>query len=174
MILPLLVLPSLRLDTRKKVGLGIAFCIGILIVCVAIVRMTQVIIGDKVDIIGLAIWGAVETATSVIVGSLPPLKSLLTRGVRRYQTSSKKSTSQQYRYGGGDGSCMGDDYIPPSKSRNIMITESIPLDDRYQSAHQNGGIYVQRTFDMHVENDTSSREDDDEIAIVKGRLGIAR
>ncbi|EMT69771.1 hypothetical protein FOC4_g10000896 [Fusarium odoratissimum] len=58
MALPIAVLPSLQLDKKKKIGLGIAFSLGIIIICVAIVRMSQVIVGKKVDLVGLAIWGA--------------------------------------------------------------------------------------------------------------------
>src|SRR5687768_7975016 len=93
MALPIAVLPSLQLDKRKKIGLGIAFSLGVIIICVAIVRMTQVIVGTTVDLVGLAVWGAVETATAIVVGSLPPLKALMSRSVREF--SSKKS-SQRY------------------------------------------------------------------------------
>jgi len=77
MALPIALLPSLQLDMRKKIGLGIAFSLALLIICVAIVRMTQVIVADRVDLVGLAVWGAVETTTAVVVGCLPPLKALL-------------------------------------------------------------------------------------------------
>ncbi|KAJ4166019.1 hypothetical protein NW765_007245 [Fusarium oxysporum] len=47
MALPIAVLPSLQLDKKKKIGLGIAFSLGIIIICVAIVRMSQVIVGKR-------------------------------------------------------------------------------------------------------------------------------
>ncbi|GKT51421.1 uncharacterized protein ColSpa_11602 [Colletotrichum spaethianum] len=167
MVLPITVLPSLQLDKKKKVGLGLAFSLAIIIICVAIVRMTQVIQGKTVDLVGLAIWGAVETATAVVVGSLPPLKALLTRGVKKYHSSQKKTT-QRY---GGQKSQPGamSSYGPNTTSRSVMVTESIPLDDLHRSGQMDGRVYVQKTYETHVEQDYSSREDNDEVAIVKGQ-----
>ncbi|KAF4964304.1 hypothetical protein FSARC_7749 [Fusarium sarcochroum] len=169
MALPIAVLPSLQLDKKKKIGLGIAFSLGIIIICVAIVRMSQVIVGNKVDLVGLAIWGAVETATALIVGSMPALKSLLTRGVKKYASSRSGRTdptaydsrsSQRRR---GHGSAM--------TPRAIVISDCIPLDDIHHSGQVDGGIYVQTTFETATERDDySSRGDDDEAAIVKGTI----
>jgi hypothetical protein len=163
MSLPIALLPSLQLNMKKKVGLGVAFSLAFLIICVAIVRMTQVIVNEKVDLVGLAIWGAVETSTAVIVGSLPPLKAFLTRGVMKYASSGK--TSQ--KYGKPVRSNQRDEYTLASHSRTIMATDSIPLDDLHTSKQKDGGIYVQKMFETHVEYDNSSREEDDEAAIVK-------
>lgn len=172
MALPIAVLPSLQLDRKKKIGLAVAFSLALIIICVALVRMTQVIKGGTVDLVGLAIWGAIETATAVIVGCLPPLKALLTRGIKKYHSG--KQTSQ--RYGGhsagtaGVLNSRGHDMV----SRTTMVTESIPLDNMHKSSHINGRIFVQRTYETHVECDNASR-DDDEAAIVKGdKMGWAR
>jgi hypothetical protein len=162
MALPIAVLPSLQLDKRKKIGLGIAFSLGVIIICVAIVRMTQVIVGTTVDLVGLAVWGAVETATAIVVGSLPPLKALMSRSVREF--SSKKS-SQRY---GTDKSSGNKTYGPAASSRNVMVSESIPLDDLHHSAQHNGGIYVQKTFDSRVmDGGSSSRDSDEDAAIAR-------
>ncbi|KAM0211133.1 hypothetical protein ACHAPQ_010158 [Fusarium lateritium] len=169
MALPIAVLPSLQLDKKKKIGLGVAFSLGIIIICVATIRMSQVVVGDKVDLVGLAIWGAVETATALVVGSLPALKGLLSRGIKKYTTSRSGRTdptdydsrnSQRRR---GQGSAM--------TPRAIMVSDCIPLDDMHQSDQVDGGIYVHKTFDMAMERDeTSSRDEDDEVAIVKPRV----
>ncbi|OHW99721.1 hypothetical protein CSPAE12_01525 [Colletotrichum incanum] len=167
MALPITVLPSLQLDRKKKIGLGLAFSLAIIIICVAIVRMTQVIRGETVDLVGLAIWGAVETATAVVVGSLPPLKALLTRRVKKYHTSTKRNTQ---RYGGQKSQpATMSSYGPNTTSRSVMVTESIPLDDLHRSNQMNGRIYVQKTYETHFEHDNSSREYDDEATIVKGQ-----
>lgn len=167
MALPIALLPSLQLDLKKKVGLGVAFSLAVLIVCVAIVRMTQVIVNEKVDLVGLAIWGAVETSTAIVVGSLPPLKALLSRSVKKY---SSKNTSQ--RYGRGVRSSQRDHFSHGSASRTIMASEPIPLDDMHRSKQYDGGIYVQKMFETHVEYDNSSRDDDDEASIVR-KKGLA-
>ncbi|KAM0548083.1 hypothetical protein ACHAPJ_010141 [Fusarium lateritium] len=169
MALPIAVLPSLQLDRKKKIGLGIAFSLGVIIISVAIVRMSQVIVGNKVDLVGLAIWGAVETATALIVGSLPALKSLLTRGVKKY-TSSRSGRTDPTAYDSrssqrrrGHGSVM--------TPRAIVVSDCIPLDDMYHSGQVDGGIYVQKTFETATERDDySSRGEDDEAAIVRGTI----
>ncbi|KAK4245588.1 hypothetical protein C7999DRAFT_16244 [Corynascus novoguineensis] len=177
MALPISILPSLQLDKRRKIGLGVAFSLGAIIITVAVVRMTQVIKPDDiagVDLIELAIWGAVETSTAVIVGSLPPLKALLSRGVKKYHGSSRKKGS---RYGtGGTPHGMtasrshGDGYEPNSVSRTVMVAESIPLDTMHNQ--REGGIFVQRSYQTTVEFDEASSREDDEVGIIKkGRQG---
>ncbi|ENH66758.1 hypothetical protein FOC1_g10007408 [Fusarium oxysporum f. sp. cubense race 1] len=157
MALPIAVLPSLQLDKKKKIGLGIAFSLGIIIICVAIVRMSQVIVGKKVDLVGLAIWGAVETATAL---------GLLTRGIKKYATSRSGRTdpadydsrsSQRRR---GHGSAM--------TPRAIVVSDCIPLDDLHRSRQVDGGIYVHKTFTTATtRDDSSSQGEGDEAAIVR-------
>ncbi|KAI6777743.1 Pth11-like integral membrane [Emericellopsis cladophorae] len=147
MALPIMVLPSLQLDKRKKIGLGIAFSLGFIIIAVAIVRMSQVIVGDQVDLVGLAIWGAVETATAVIVGSLPALKGVLARSIKNYQTTRRTGG----KYATGSGSMPINGYAQGSRGRTVHITNSIPLDDVHESSHVDGGIFVRKTYEQHVE-----------------------
>ncbi|CAH0041172.1 unnamed protein product [Clonostachys rhizophaga] len=164
MALPIAVLPSLQLNRKKKIGLGIAFSIGFIIIAVALVRMSQILIGQTVDMIGLAIWGAIETMTAVIVGSLLPLKALLTRNIRNY--TGKKSSQRSglsHKYGGDGSVSRGPDGLVPNRSRSVMVAESIPLDDIHKSNQKDGQIYVQKTYGMQVEQ---GRLSDDEIAIV--------
>ncbi|KAJ6445311.1 quinoprotein amine dehydrogenase beta chain-like protein [Purpureocillium lavendulum] len=167
MALPIAVLPSLQLDARKKIGLGVAFSLATLIICVAIVRMTQVIVADRVDLVGLAIWGAVETNTAVVVGCLPPLKALLSRGVRKYSTGIKSSQRYGRKIGSSRGNAGVDGYGGlGSSARSVMVSESIPLDHMHRSKQLEGGIYVQKMFETHIEYELSSREDD-EASMIK-------
>jgi hypothetical protein len=162
MALPIAMLPSLQLDQKKKIGLAVAFSLGLIIISVAVVRMTQVIVGDVVDLVGLAIWGAVETATAVVVGSLPPLQGLFIRSVIKHTTN---KSSQKYKVGK-----MSNDptkgYAIGVSSKSAMASESIPLSDMHRTSQVNGGIYVQRTYTTRIEPDSDSR-DDDEAAIFK-------
>lgn len=168
MALPLSLLPTLSLDRRKKVGLFAVFTLGLFIVCFAIVRLTQVIMDSKVDIIGLTIWGTVETSIAVIVGSLPPLKSLLSRSVKKYTRNTPRKRSEA-SYTPEDSYALG------STSRTIMVAESIPLDEAHRSQQEEGRIYVQRMFETHIEhdpdhdNDNLSRNDDYELGMVKSK-----
>jgi hypothetical protein len=47
-----------------------------------------------------------------------------------------------------------------------MVAESNPMDDLQHRNIEGGGIYVQRMFETHVESETSSKNDDDEVAMV--------
>ncbi|KAJ4130249.1 hypothetical protein NW768_007232 [Fusarium equiseti] len=164
MALPIAVLPSLQLDKKKKIGLGVVFSLGVIIITVAIIRMSQVIVKQQVDLVGLAIWGAVETATALVVGCLPALKGLLSRSIKKYKSSrsgrsnpTDYSTSQNRR---GVGSSL--------TPKDITGSDCIPLDDVDRVEHD-GGICVHKTFDLSTErDDTSSRGEDDEMAIIRG------
>ncbi|KAK1998391.1 hypothetical protein LX36DRAFT_710897 [Colletotrichum falcatum] len=156
-----------------KAGSQFAFSLAVVVICVAVVRMTQVLRGQHVDLVGLAVWGAVETATAVVVGSLLPLKSFLARGVASYHSSASK--------GGGGGSSSkrrgirqsqpggAGTYVPDTTSRSVVVTQSIPLDDLHRSRQTNGRIYVQTTYETHTAREDSSRDDNDEAAIVRSQ-----
>ncbi|KAF5639322.1 hypothetical protein F52700_4174 [Fusarium sp. NRRL 52700] len=168
MALPIAVLPSLQFDIKKKIGLGIVFSLGIIIICVAIVRMSKVIVGNQVDLVGLAIWGAVETATALVVGSLPALKGLLTRGIKKYATSRSGRTdpadygSRSSKRRRGHGSVL--------TPRAVLASDRIPLDDVHHSGQVDGGIYVHKNeiFTMVLtRDDSSSQSDGDEAAIIR-------
>ncbi|RGP74509.1 hypothetical protein FLONG3_6068 [Fusarium longipes] len=166
MALPIAVLPSLQLNKKKKIGLGVVFSLGIIIISVAFVRMSQVIVKQQVDLIGLAIWGAVETATALIVGSLPALKSLLTRSIKKYTTSrSGRSNPTDYSsHPSHSRRGVGSSMTP----HDITVSDCIPLDDVHRSEHYDGGICVHKTFDLATErDDTSSRGEDEEVAIIR-------
>lgn len=170
MALPISLLPSLQLDRRRKIGLGVVFSLGAIIMIVALVRMTQVETGGSngVDIIGLAIWGSVESATAVIVGTLPALKSLLSRHVKKYSSSKNKSNYAKYGTGtmgaAAAATSRHDRYVPSSTVAQAHGS-SIPLDDLHEQ--RDGGIYVQRSYQTTVEFDEVSSKDGDEEQIIK-------
>jgi hypothetical protein len=172
MAIPISILRSLQLDRRRKIGLGVAFSLGTIIMIVALVRMTQVIRTDgsnQVDMVGLAIWGAVESATAVVVGSLPPLKGLLSRSMEKYHISTGKNgnayATGRTPHGMATSGGHGEGYGPDSVSRTVMVAESIPLDAMHQQ--NEGGIYVLRSYHTTVEFDEASSRDDDEAGIIK-------
>lgn len=176
--LPIAILPSLQLDFRRKVGLAVAFSLSIIVMSVSLVRMTQVTASKEnaVDIVGLAVWGAIESCTSVIVGCLLPLKSLLSRSVKMYSSGRKNNGKATYASGQktltnqGLGSSSRDVYGPNTVSRTVMVAESIPLDDMAASKHnqKDGGIYVQKSYETTFD-EASSVDDDEARIITKGR-----
>jgi hypothetical protein len=168
MSLPLAILPSLQLDFRKKVGLAVVFSLGCIIISVAIVRMTQVLRAERVDLVGLAIWSTVESGVAVIVGSMPPLKGFLAKGIRAYTA---KHSGQAYGASGGRNA-----YAGHNTSKSAVVAESIPLDETQGSrhSHNDGQIYVQKSYGWQHENRSvsdmgypgSSRSYDEEARIV--------
>jgi hypothetical protein len=157
MALPLALLPSLQLDIRSKIGLGFAFSLGYIIIAVAIVRMSQLILTSPRDLVGLALWGAVETATALTIGSIIPLKGLLTRGINKIASS--------IRLGQGSGKSKDPESDPSSNGQGSAVrivqgSEMIPLDGMHRSAQVNGGIYVEKTYATKVK----SKEVEDEEA----------
>jgi len=82
MVLPIRILPILRISGAQKQGLALIFCIGFLIIATALVRLSQIITTQRTDPVGLALWGLVESSVAVIVGSLPALKGFVGRKVQ--------------------------------------------------------------------------------------------
>ncbi|KAJ6783100.1 hypothetical protein PWT90_05922 [Aphanocladium album] len=144
--LPLSVLPLLNLDKRKKTALGFMFALSLVIVCVSIVRMTQIVIDVDVDLVGLTVWSTVETSISLIMGSLPAFSGLITQKV------GMKKTTKPSR------SMMANDFNPeksyPLASRTVTTTiiEPVPFGASDYKTETGGGIYVQRTFESYTED----------------------
>lgn len=149
MMLPLRLLRELQVSRPQKIGLGAVFCLGLAIIAVAIVRLTQIIGTERADPVGLAVWGLVESTVSVIIGCLPPLKSFLGKQISKF-------TGAIYAYGGGgysggrhSGRIQGGSGNKPSfASRSGKESDSIPLHDRSTDvkALKDGQIIVQKDF----------------------------
>lgn len=79
MALPYKLLVSLRVSTSQRFALVGIFSVGCIVIACALVRLTQIIAHARSDPVGLAVWGVVESSMSVVVGSLPALKSYFGR-----------------------------------------------------------------------------------------------
>jgi len=88
MALPYKLLVSLRVSRAQRFALVGIFSVGCIVIACALVRLTQIIAHARSDPVGLAVWGVVESSMSVVVGSLPALKSFCGRAwdrtVQRY------------------------------------------------------------------------------------------
>ena len=177
MTLPLRILRQLQVSRQQKFGLAGVFCVGLIIIATAIVRMTQVLGQARTDPVGLAVWGLVESSVSVIVGSLPPLKSFLAKKISKFTT-----THKGYIYGGKNGPYVVDSKGGKSGNMTSQIsksgtrTECIPLDeveggDHSLAAHK-GQIVVTKDYGWTVGGSVSDsgsmkfRADDDEANII--------
>lgn len=166
-VLPLSVLHLLSLDKRKRIALGLMFALSLLIVCVSIVRMTQILVDTSVDLVGLTVWSTVETCIALIIGSLAPFSGLLSRRVGMTRTTKPSRT------------VMDNDFDPqksyPLGSRTVTTTkvEPVPVRDSYCNTQPNDGIYVQRTFESYTEDwietdrDVAASDDGSGFAIVR-------
>ncbi|KAL2752045.1 hypothetical protein ACRALDRAFT_1083632 [Sodiomyces alcalophilus JCM 7366] len=186
MALPVAILPSLQLDTRKKIGLGIAFSLGGITIGVTAVRLARALPGGGMDLLALAVWGCVEASAAVLVGSLLPLKALLSRRMRKYRSSGRMLVKSKGRSGHGSASTSittrstntntdtdteERDHCGSAGSRTVMARAAavLPIYEAHRDIRADRGIYVQRTYETHVEldRDLSSRDDDDEAIILK-------
>lgn len=88
MALPIKLLSFLHVSRAQRLALVGIFSVGCIVIACALVRLTQIISHARSDPVGLAVWGVVESSMSVVVGSLPALKSFFGRAwdrtVRKY------------------------------------------------------------------------------------------
>ena len=78
MAMPLKLLYQVQISTKQKIALSGVFSMGMVIVVFSIIRAVQVTTTARDDTFLLAFWGVLETTAAVIVGCLPPFKSLFT------------------------------------------------------------------------------------------------
>jgi len=139
--------------------------------------MTQVLGANRTDPVGLAVWGVVENSISVMVGSLPPLKSFLAKKISKFTTAHKG-----YIYGGKNGAYVVDTkggkgtQMTSDVSKNGTRAECIPLDEVENGDHSlsalKGQIVVTKDYGWTVSGSVSDsgsikyRADDDEANII--------
>ncbi|KAJ5054219.1 uncharacterized protein L3040_000500 [Drepanopeziza brunnea f. sp. 'multigermtubi'] len=100
-MLPIRLLFQLRISTSQKLGVGGIFSLVGFIIAVAIVRMIYVLnsisTSDTRHNISVTMWSVLEAGVAVIVGSLPALKSLITK---RHGNSTYGSSAKRYKHSG--------------------------------------------------------------------------
>jgi hypothetical protein len=79
MVLPYKLLIALRVSKAQRFALVGIFSVGCIVIACSLIRLTQIIAHARSDPVGLAVWGVVESSMSVVVGSLPALKSYFGR-----------------------------------------------------------------------------------------------
>jgi hypothetical protein len=91
MALPIKLLTFLHVSRAQRLALVGIFSVGCIVIACALVRLTQIIAQARSDPVGLAVWGVVESSMSVVVGSLPALKSFFGRA---WDRTMKRYTGQ--------------------------------------------------------------------------------
>ncbi|KAF8851013.1 hypothetical protein BDZ45DRAFT_808656 [Acephala macrosclerotiorum] len=81
MVLPIRILLGLRITVKQKIGVGLIFTLGHLIIIFSILRVNEISISlsqsDPNLNVSLSLWSILQAAVAVVVGALPSLKSLL-------------------------------------------------------------------------------------------------
>ncbi|KAK4496692.1 hypothetical protein PRZ48_012674 [Zasmidium cellare] len=151
MALPIRIIPSLQVTRDHKRGLLLIFCIGLFIIAAAIVRLTQIVTSERTDPAGLSVWGLVESSISVCVGSLPPLKALISRKAHSTFRSGKslsKSRSRSQR----KNISSDEEQHELSKTSNaiaIAMSDRSTSDPPYPDPVAHGQIVVEREYIVH-------------------------
>lgn len=141
--LPLWQLRTLNLDWRKKIGVGMMFCVGTFVTIVSILRLRSLIsfgvdaINPTWDFYEVGIWSTVEINVGIICVCMPTLRLLLVRLFPRLL-----GTTQKYyaRYGSQSNRTMSRKrQSRPMGNSNAIVsqldrTESMPQVQRNQIA----------------------------------------
>ncbi|KAH6680810.1 hypothetical protein B0J14DRAFT_649188 [Halenospora varia] len=85
MALPIRMLIGLRITSMQKFGVALIFTIAHVIIIFSILRVNELYISlstkDLNMNVSISMWSIIEVAVAVVIGSLPTLKSLLSRKV---------------------------------------------------------------------------------------------
>ena len=129
-------------------GLAGVFCVGIMVIASAIARLTQIIGQERSDPVGLSVWGLVESSVSVIVGSMPPLKSMLGKTLSRTRRGYSPYAAEDGTFGrSGRGKVSSALRTKTKTTTSIQLkeTDESPLSSHAHSDSK-GRIHVQQEF----------------------------
>ena len=77
MSFPVAILWKVRINFRQKIGLAVSLCLSLVMVVVAVVRISGIkLAGGAVDIVWLAFWQQQECSIAVIMVSVSAFRSL--------------------------------------------------------------------------------------------------
>jgi len=74
---PIAILWQIRIDILQKAGMGVWLCLSLVMVVIAIVRISGIkLAGGSVDIVWLVFWQQQESSVAVIMVSMSAFRSL--------------------------------------------------------------------------------------------------
>ncbi|KAK4184946.1 hypothetical protein QBC35DRAFT_33679 [Podospora australis] len=92
MAMPLRLIYNVKVSVRQKIGLVAIFSLGFVMIAFAIIRAKQVLVEQAfVNLTLLMIWSTLAGSISVIVGTLPALKVLITT---QHRASANRSDAE--------------------------------------------------------------------------------
>jgi hypothetical protein len=152
MLLPIGLLPSLQVNKRQKIGLAGIFCVGLIVIAAALLRLSQIVGAARTDPVGLAVWGLVESSISVMVGSLPALKTFLGRTLHRTLHRGSAPLSSRERIAESQTPQLGrPSEVYDGFSKSWARAEGIPLNEygemrKSGSKSMSGQVVVEREW----------------------------
>ncbi|KAK0614687.1 hypothetical protein B0T14DRAFT_463212 [Immersiella caudata] len=157
MAMPLRLIYNVKVSPKQKLGLVCVFGLCFVMIAFAIIRAKQVLVPQAfVDLKMLMIWSTLTAAISVIVGSLPALKILVTNRPSTKHSlygSGAGAKKQQYSHG-SDHRNMG---VPlgsiSSEKRSIMGRRTDTSDSQEEILQQDNGRFVMVKHDITVSFD---------------------
>jgi hypothetical protein len=94
MLIPLQILPKLRIDWKKKLTLMILFTLGIFAICAAIVRLVMIL--RDASLIHILIGSGIEQDVCYLCANAPALRPLFFRDTFTSQTSNGHSAPSHH------------------------------------------------------------------------------
>ena len=190
MALPLQLLYNLRITLRQKIGLTAVFLLALITIIVAIVRATQITGRLRSDAVLLSVWSLIESSIcklprkicsivtkqlmrlflAVIVGSLPPFKSIFSRNAFSNQRSTRSSNNYPSSY--HRNRLSGIPINTSEYSGNHTRIKAKAMDKRWPSSDSTEGIMTPGSESLRMTpmaGDIRVQKD-----IVGGFLGLKR
>ncbi|KAH8906271.1 hypothetical protein BR93DRAFT_928871 [Coniochaeta sp. PMI_546] len=166
LVIPLVQLKSLNLHWKKKIGVGLMFCVGTFVTVVSIIRLQALVTFAKSsdptwDNFPVSLWSTVEINVGIMCTCMPTLRLLLTR-VFPVLSGGTRSRDMYYQSG---GSQVARSKINSSRNRTLGTLSASSRSDNTigqpGSRVDNGpikppGILRQQTYAVHYDDDEAS------------------
>ncbi|KAB5581016.1 hypothetical protein GE09DRAFT_1020739 [Coniochaeta sp. 2T2.1] len=166
LVIPLAQLKTLRLHWKKKIGVGLMFCVGTFVTIVSIIRLQALVTFEKSndptwDNFPVSLWSTVEINVGIMCTCMPTIRLLLTRLFPILSGGTNSGKSKYHNSGNGDA---------PSGKLNSSRKRTLGNLSGSMSDHANElpsslaakppakppGILRQKTYAVHYDDDEAS------------------
>ncbi|KAK4448717.1 hypothetical protein QBC34DRAFT_485402 [Podospora aff. communis PSN243] len=155
MAMPLRLIYNVKVSPKQKLGLVCVFGLCFVMIAFAIIRAKQVLVQQQfVNLKMLMIWSTLTASISVIVGSLPALKILITNrpATKHSLYASGGGAKKQYSHGSNRSNGVPLGSIS-SEKRSIKARRTDTSDSQEEILQQDSGRFVMVKHDITVSFD---------------------